>query len=492
MSCARRWRLGVAAPALIACSLSRAEPVVVVQETGPAENRADIVIMGDGYTAAELGKYESDVEAMVEGLFAEQPFGAYQTYFNVRRIEVTSNESGADHPSLGEFRDTALGAGYDCAGIDRLICVDLGAVTNVLYASVAAAESDIVIVIVNDPAYGGSGGAVAVASTDPAVVELVLHELGHSFGLLGDEYTASPPPCETGWEPAEPNITRETSRALIKWNTGGGPPSGWIEPSTPLPTPEGASGVGLFDGAKYCTSGLFRPTTDSKMRSLYRPYEQVNEEQLVKRIYNWVSPLDDASPAAGTVLVPKFESVAFSAEALQPLDATVTVRWRLDGVQVATGSEYTLDTSTLSTGSQHSVEVVVRDGTARVRHDPGALLRASRSWAVEVGAPADSDADGIPDQNDNCIEQPNGPLLPDAGEHSQLDADGDGYGNACDPDLDNSGIVNFADLAIFRAAFGEVSAIADLDGSGGPVNFADLAIFRTWFGEQPGPSALAP
>ncbi|MCK6370506.1 MAG: hypothetical protein L6Q83_04110 [Gammaproteobacteria bacterium] len=105
----------------------------------------------------------------------------------------------------------------------------------------------------------------------------------------------------------------------------------------------------------------------------------------------------------------------------------------------------------------------------------------------------DSDADGVTDLWDNCLLAPNGPLKPDAGGNSQLDADGDGYGYACDADLDNSGgIVNFADLAAFRAAFGTSSAAADLNGSGGIVNFADLAAFRSLFGKAPGPSGMPP
>ena len=76
---------------------------------------------------------------------------------------------------------------------------------------------------------------------------------------------------------------------------------------------------------------------------------------------------------------------------------------------------------------------------------------------------------------------------------NQLDADGDLYGNACDADLNNSGgVVNFTDLALFRAVFGTANAGADLNGSGGLVNFADLAQFRMLFGKPPGPSGLAP
>lgn len=110
----------------------------------------------------------------------------------------------------------------------------------------------------------------------------------------------------------------------------------------------------------------------------------------------------------------------------------------------------------------------------------------------EADGGADSDADGVSDLWDNCLLAQNGPLRPDAGGNSQLDADADGFGNACDADLDNSGgIVNFADLAAFRAVFGGVSGVADLNGSGGIVNFADLALFRSLFGKAAGPSGMA-
>jgi hypothetical protein len=94
----------------------------------------------------------------------------------------------------------------------------------------------------------------------------------------------------------------------------------------------------------------------------------------------------------------------------------------------------------------------------------------------------DSDGDGIPDEQDNCTLQPN---------DDQRDTDNDGYGNACDADFDNSGFVNFADLATFKQAFGSTDEAADFDNSGF-VNFADLAAFKELFGAPPGPSALVP
>ncbi len=180
---------------LLCCwpSISTAEPVTVVRNNGLSANRVDLTILGDGYTAAQLasGKYTTEVEAFLSKVFEQEPYREYQRYFNVLRVDVTSAQSGGDHPERGAFVATALDATYNCSGIQRLICVDQSKVNAVLAASgVPANARDIVLVIVNDPEYGGSGGAVSVASTHTSAVELILHELGHSFALLADEYAA--------------------------------------------------------------------------------------------------------------------------------------------------------------------------------------------------------------------------------------------------------------------------------------------------------------
>jgi hypothetical protein len=101
----------------------------------------------------------------------------------------------------------------------------------------------------------------------------------------------------------------------------------------------------------------------------------------------------------------------------------------------------------------------------------------------------DTDADGIPDMSDNCIEVANGTLIPDAGGNSQLDTDGDGYGNICDADLSNDGVVNLTDFNLFRAAFGQSPVVEDADFNGdATVNLSDYSIFRSRFGGAPGPS----
>jgi subtilisin family serine protease len=116
------------------------------------------------------------------------------------------------------------------------------------------------------------------------------------------------------------------------------------------------------------------------------------------------------------------------------------------------------------------------------------LIQADAALSLLV-APPDTDGDGIEDSLDNCLLEPNGPSVPDAGGNSQLDADADGFGNICDGDLNNDGIVNFADLGILKAVFGSTDPVADLNGDG-LVNFADLALLKAAFGRPPGPGAV--
>jgi hypothetical protein len=150
----------------------------------------------------------------------------------------------------------------------------------------------------------------------------------------------------------------------------------------------------------------------------------------------------------------------------------------------------TLDGTTLDTGTFNSYTDWSRDFNGTLRNqqfrgaysgsgtNPGWRPALSIKPPASTPPPADTDADGAPDTADNCVNVVNA---------TQLDADGDGYGNACDADLDNSGgAVGFADLALLRAALGTSDPVADLDGSG-TVDFADLARFRALFGKPAGP-----
>jgi hypothetical protein len=115
----------------------------------------------------------------------------------------------------------------------------------------------------------------------------------------------------------------------------------------------------------------------------------------------------------------------------------------------------------------------------------------SRASGITVTVAPDSDGDGVADPADNCTTVPNGNLVPDAGGNSQLDADSDGYGNICDPDFNNSGLVTSTDFVVLRNALNSANPLADLNGSG-LVTTADFTILRNFLNKAPGPSGLHP
>lgn len=371
-----RWVLSATLSILCLPQLALAESFETIVNNGSAANRVDIAILGDGYTAEEIQKYRNDVQNLMTQFFNSDPFREYRNFFNVHRIDVISSESGVDHPEKSKFVNTALDAAYNCSGVPQLICINLGKANTILGNSVAPSQRDIAFVIVNDSEYGGSGGSVAVTSTHVDVLELILHELGHSFGLLADEYGGPPPPaCNNNVEPFAANATKDTERSLVKW-------SHWIDAGTAIPTLNAFDGVpGLYQGAVYCDAGLYRPTLGSKMRFLGRPFEQINTEQLVKRIYNVVSPIDASQPLAGEINLTTAQSQSFDVTTLTTFNNTITVEWFVDGLFQSTGAGFTVNN--LTSGA-HVVEAIVKDNTTLVRKDAENLLSDSRTWNLTV------------------------------------------------------------------------------------------------------------
>jgi hypothetical protein len=362
---------------LAAPGRAAAQTATVIRNNGDSANRVDIAIIGDGYTSAEIasGKYAADVESFVQQMFLQDPYREYARYYNVTRVDIASAESGSDHPEKGVFKDTALDSTYNTGGVQRCVTANTSKVNAALTtAGVVGNARDTVLVIVNDTEYGGCGGAIAVSSIHPSAVEIILHELGHSFALLADEYGGPPPPTCNPAEPFEVNATAQTSRAAIKWNA-------WIDPGTPVPTPGTTLGLpGLYAGARYCDAGLYRPTYNSKMRSLDRPFEVINAEQHVRRIYNLVSPIDSWAPT-GIVTVGFGVTQNFSVAVPLPATHSLSVSWTVDGVGAGTGPLFTA--AGLAVGS-HQIVATVRDTTPMVRSDPTQLLVDTHSWDVAV------------------------------------------------------------------------------------------------------------
>ena len=408
---------------LLVCAIeSAAETVTTLIDNGDPMQRVDLVVLGDGFTASEMDAFRMHAAEAADGFLADPPYRNYAPFFNVHTIEVVSKESGADHPERESYKDTALGATYGCGGVQRLICIDYEAVGEVLDRSVELATRDIVMVLVNDTEAGGSGGLYFVSSISGDLVESMLHELGHTFARLADEYEDERLCGLYGPAAPWPNVTQQTNREEIKWNVGGGPPTGWIEGSTDVPTTTTTPAeVGLYEGAFYCSEGIYRPTYASKMRTLGQPWDAVNEEQIVKSIYGLVSAVEFAEPPPGEIDVGNHGLLKFASTVVRPVPSTTDVTWFLDDQPIGRSDEMYLDLSTVGEG-EHVVRLEVTDNTVKVRNDPESLLKDSRSW--RLNAFADEDGDGLP----TSYELEHGLDPNDPGDANQ-DPDGDGLTN---------------------------------------------------------------
>ena len=210
--------------------------VIPVQRAGDPAAKVDFLILGDGYTARESRKFERDARRLAEVLFTRSPFRERRRDFNVWALAPPAHESGVSRPSNGVYRDSPLGATYDAFGSERYVLT----FDNRAWRRAAQfAPYEFVEILVNNDTYGGGGihnlySTVAVGSGFADYV--FVHEFGHHFAALADEYYTSPvayaPAPAERVEPWEPNVTALLDPARLKWKD-------LVAADTPLPTPWG-------------------------------------------------------------------------------------------------------------------------------------------------------------------------------------------------------------------------------------------------------------
>ncbi len=354
-----------------------------VENNGPRSQRINIVFLSEGYTTADMPNFSTHVNTAINYLFSREPWAQYRSYCNVFRIQIASNQSGADNGSAGGLKDTYFSSGFNNAGVPQLLTIEgTGPSRAFALLNQHVPEYDIPIVLVNDAKYGGSGGSIAVASIHPSSAMVVEHEIGHSFAGLADEYDAE----YTGYFPSEkPNTTAQTVRNLIKWNA-------WIDATTPVEapiyTPETAAYddlVGLFEGSMYRTSGWYRPHNNSLMRSLNRPVGNVNREQFVLSIYAQIDPVEGWTPGGTSFSVSNFQHLSFAVTTKQTTPGSIETHWYIDNQLVpdATTRAFAVISDVLGNGT-HIVRAQTNDVTAFVRNDPFQSLKQSVSWNVTL------------------------------------------------------------------------------------------------------------
>ena len=181
--------------------------VTTLLDNGPSANRIDIVFVGDGYLASELGSYASHANTAMAAFLGIEPFTEYQGLFNVHRVDVISNESGVDHDPYGTYRDTAMDMAFWCSNIERLLCVSTSKAWG--YAN-NVPSADVALAVANSSMYGGAGYTSANVATfsgaNSAAADVAIHELGHSLGNLADEYFYTND-TYTGSEPSARNAS---------------------------------------------------------------------------------------------------------------------------------------------------------------------------------------------------------------------------------------------------------------------------------------------
>lgn len=279
---------------------------------GHHHEKVDIVFLPDGYTAEEMGKFRKDAKRFADILFSASPFSERKKDFNIMGLELPSGQSGVDNPRERIFKDNILGCSYNAFGLDRYV---LTWENKTIRRAASRVPYEHIFILFNEEKYGGGGiyNLFAITSVDNELSgHVFVHEFGHSFAGLGDEYYSSNVSYNdfypAGVEPWEPNITALLDPDNVKWKD-------LIEPGTPVPTPWGkeeyettlkqfssdarklrrsgasrsrldslaaareswlesfiagqlyAEKIGVFEGAGYSAKGLYRPAIQCRMFS---------------------------------------------------------------------------------------------------------------------------------------------------------------------------------------------------------------------------------
>lgn len=216
-------------------TLKAPAPLIEIQKNGDSASKVDFLIIGDGYTAAEAAKFERDARRMTEVLFNTSPFKERRRDFNVWALCPPAAESGVSRPSTGVYRNSPLGATFDAFGSERYV---LTFDNRALRRAASFAPYEFVEILVNNRTYGGGGihNLYSTVAVDNAYANYVfVHEFGHHFAGLADEYYTSSvayAPTAERTEPWEPNVTALLDPAALKWKD-------LVAPDTPIPTPWG-------------------------------------------------------------------------------------------------------------------------------------------------------------------------------------------------------------------------------------------------------------
>jgi hypothetical protein len=222
------------------------DAIADVRITGDPHSKVDLLFLAEGYTARDADKFRADVDRMTAALFAVEPYKSLADRFNVRSVFRPSAERGMDEPRQRAYRKTVLGASFNAFDLDRYMLIEED---HLMHEIAAEAPYDVLAVLVNSARYGGGsiGLDYCVTTVDHAASpQVFVHELGHSFAYLADEYYQSEVSYNDfypkGVEPLEPNITALLDPSRVKW-------ADLLSPGIAIPTEYGKDRIEALQAA---------------------------------------------------------------------------------------------------------------------------------------------------------------------------------------------------------------------------------------------------
>ncbi|WP_025069495.1 M64 family metallopeptidase [Bacteroides propionicifaciens] len=255
---------------------------------GDVKNPINVVILAEGYTAPEMNAFYTDAQKAVESILSHEPFQSLQNHFNFVAVSSQSNDRGVSIPHQDRWRSTAFSSHFDTFYSERYLT------TSKVYAihdALAGIPYEHIIILANTNQYGGGGiynAYTLTAAHHETFGAVVVHEFGHSFGGLADEYFYEEDVSDLAdeiyplnVEPWEQNITTLVQFDK-KWKNQ-------LKENTPIPTPESEKSkypIGVYQGGGYATKGVYRPAVDCRMRTnTYPEFCPVCQEALKKLIH---------------------------------------------------------------------------------------------------------------------------------------------------------------------------------------------------------------
>ena len=225
-----------------------------LHQSGSMQDCIDVAIVAEGYGALEKDLFLEDAAAAMEALFAHEPFTSFKDRFNIIAVPLESVESGVSVPSRGVWKNTAVGAGFDTFHVERYLTTER---LFKLHDALAGVPYEHLIILANTATYGGGGiynSYTLTAAHDARFKPVVVHEFGHSFGALADEYfNNEDDPSVSNYfddlEPWEKNITTMNDFSS-KWKSM-----------------MGTEGVSLYEGGGYQSTGVWRACEDCRMKT---------------------------------------------------------------------------------------------------------------------------------------------------------------------------------------------------------------------------------